>query len=262
VKLFYFVATDRVGHRCEGKIPAASREAAEEELHRRGYYAARLEETEEEGYQYPRAGGGTGPTLLGMDRRELVTYSIPVAAMIVGIAGIFVVLHFVKPDKPVRAPEVVVEEYFTAERAGSYEKQYALFSKGRQNYFSTEKGYARIRRERQREQLEKEGPGAPLMKVSSVEVTEKSPQRMTLVAQTLRLSGTAPVEFYLVVQKGEWRINYVRDPYVVETYLGRIDREGGYEKARDTVRLLKLETGLSDLEIEDLLRSYRIRHWQ
>jgi len=262
MKYYRFIAKDRVGRKYEGRFQAETEEKAEAELHRRGYYVTSLKE--ETGDEEPLGTGNAGPgnngkKIFGLPLQQVMTYGIPMVAVFIALSGIYITFRMLRTEPPSNTPEDIVTAYFSAEQSGNFKSQYDLFSRGRAGFYGDALRYEKIRRG-----LSVDGvfSGVPLkVKVSAIEFPEISREKARVKVRGLRPTGLVDLEFLLVVQEGQWKINYFRDPQVVESYLARIEEKGGYESGREVIRDLKMETGLSDLEIKDELRSYRLKQY-
>lgn len=259
MKIFQFTATDRAGYQHEGRIVAQDQEQAEEKLHSKGYYlkSIREEKSVEETFEF-KAPAVKKKGFLGFSLHDWISYSIPAAGMIFAVVGIVVTLRYLNPQEPELSREALVTEYLNLEQRGDFAGQFELFSRGRRNYYGSLQNYLNRRKGMGLEPaLAVNESEARQTRAGAMEAEGTSKKKSLVRVKILRPMGALTLGFYLVNAGGEWKIEYLRDPAVIDAHLAVIESRGGYEQSRDLVRLLKLETGLSDLDIEEALRAKR-----
>ena len=75
--------------------------------------------------------------------------------------------------------------------------------------------------------------------------------------RTLRTTGMVSVEFFMVLERIGWKINFIRDPERVEFYLDRLAATQDADKVRKITMELKGESGLPDLDIRERLKAHK-----
>jgi hypothetical protein len=176
---------------------------------------------------------------------------MPAGAAVIAICGIPLMLHFVKPAAPDRAPIKVLEEYFHMESAAQFEKQYVLLSREKKKSYPSAKEYAKQHRQSLR--LWKFGRGGT-SKASGFKEIEKTSRKVRYEVKILRPTGVETGEAVLTLSQGKWGVDSLRDPAVVNDALDRILASQDDANRRAMTVALKRTSGHSDLEIAELLK--------
>lgn len=256
MKLFKYKAQDVNGYPCAGTLKAATEEEALRVLAAQGKTEVVLEEDLEDAHKI------TAGTLSNLDTyrkpknplNEFLSYAMPAGAMVIAIAGAAVAFGKIKlPDVKIPADKVI-EGFVAHESSGAYENQFSLLSKAMRAGYGSAEAY-----DRQRKDIRpaSEDGFYRFGKVSGVKQVEAGRTRQRYEVRPLRPTGVVSVEFFLVRERGSWKIDAFRDPALVDAYLSLLDQSGDGEKAHKVRVSFKTLTAYSDLDVEALLKAFR-----
>lgn len=253
MRYFKYQARDIRGFTCAGSLKADTEEAARTELERRRLEVLEIEEDAEASSRTagPPLEARRSSAKRSAKLQEFLSYGMPLAAAVIALCGIPIVFHFVKPPVAEKTPVKILEDYLRLESLSQFDKQFDLLSPERKRHYASPQVYAQTRRQ----------PliGSPTVKAvlpgkpSGMNEIEKTARRARFEIKILRPDGLTPGEAHLVLHRGRWSVDYVRDSKLTEAALDRISETLDEEQRRGLLVELKRESGHSDLEIQDLL---------
>jgi hypothetical protein len=187
---------------------------------------------------------------------EILSYAMPIGAMIIALIGIPIMMNFVKPPTPERKPTEVIADYFALENKGSYKKQYELLSENTAEIFESAENYAK---KKSKWYQGSDGQNLSQGKLTGLEELDSQLRRATYKARYLRMNGVQDLEITLVLKKSDWTIDSVRDSVVLNYYLQQLYYLRNEDQKNKYLQELKAFTSYSDLEVDEALTKYSYR---
>ena len=187
---------------------------------------------------------------------EILSYAMPIGAMLVALIGIPIMMNFVKPPTPQKPPKEVIIDYFTLENQGAYKKQYELLSENTAGLFENAENYAKKKLKWYRND---DGQNLSRGKLTGLEELDHQLRRSVYKARYLRMNGVQDLEITLVLKKTAWFVDSVRDVVVLNYYLQQLYYLRSEDQKNKYLQELKAFTSYSDLEIEEALTKFSYR---
>jgi|GEM_PF-2074318 len=254
-KYYKYKAKDHNGYDCAGTLKAASEEAAREQLEGRDLKPFFIEEDTD---ATRRVSKNTMRQEIRGNKRsslknEILSYAMPAGAIFIGLMGIPIALHFLKPVAPELPPEKVIEQYYDFEKSGKYKEQFEILSADMKKAYEGPDKYA----EEKRRELIAEDPSVFQGRINNIENIKEAPRLRHFKVRIFRTTGMDLAFLHLVPSKKHWTIDAVRDPASVGRYLRKM-AEVDAPARRPLIVELKKITAYSDQEIENLFKEYRL----
>lgn len=276
MKAFQCVATDAGGKKYSGTFEAEDEAEAREMLSGEGYHVVSLVEVDRptEGVRLPRSWGdleklkhrsienqivyseeskGYKPEKV---RTEILSYLMPLGAIIIALAGIPLTLALLGPGgkasvtSPAASPVQVVEEYFALETLEGYKEQFELLTRQRRKLFSDAETYARQRKLRKQSDA-MTGLSLSVGKLTAATVERDNGREAEVTARNFREKGLVLLKVRLQKEGRNWRIASVLDPDWLQAQAARAARETKPDQQRELMQEIKRDSGLSDLVIRE-----------